>query len=350
LSEFRKNNISQPDFQKAHIQIIQKKGVPEKALPGIYRTRLYLGGQMSGQLLRQKFMRRFVGFSRYSRWTAWLFFSLYVAQVVGGILVGHYLLSLSLSAGTALLMVVTAVFIGTRLRGLNNIVHECTHSSFSEHRQDNVLFGKLCASLLTGCFKQYKADHLSHHAHLGDYKLDREMSVIEKFGLHEPLTKTKILQHFVTPLLGRHLKMYSGVNLSGGDGAFFLGLKIVLLIAISVSAFFFPATVVLFVLLPLYYIFPTLNFWTDCLDHAGIVGVKDELEASRNVLAPWLVRLVFFPRNDSYHLIHHLFPNLPAQHFKTAHVELCQDHSYRNQPLAVGRAMGAVPDLVPGST
>ena len=300
---------------------------------------------MSGQLLRQKFMRRFVGMTRYSRLTAWLFVSFYLIQVFGGIFLGHYLLSLSLSAATVVLMVLTAVFIGTRLRGLNNIVHECTHYSFSDHREDNVLFGRLCASLLTGCFKQYKADHLSHHAHLGDYEHDREMAVIEKFGLHEPLTRSKILQHIVTPLLGRHLKMYSGVNLSGGDGAFFLGLKIVMLFAISISALLFPFTVALFVLLPLFYIFPTLNFWTDCLDHAGVVGVKDELEASRNVLAPWPVRLLFFPRNDCFHLIHHLFPQLPARHLKAAHMELSEDPSYRNQPLAVGRTPGAIAGL-----
>jgi len=300
---------------------------------------------MSGQLIRQKFMRRFVGMTRYSRLTAWLIFSAYLAQIIGGILVGDYLLSLSLSASTVVLMVLTALFIGTRLRGLNNIVHECTHSSFSDHREDNVLFGRLCASILTGCFKQYKADHLSHHAHLGDYEHDREMGAIEKFGLHEPLTRTKILQLFVTPLLGRHLKMYSGVNLSGGDGAFFLGLKIVLLFAVSISALFFPATVALFVLLPWFYIFPTLNFWTDCLDHAGVVGVKDELEASRNVLAPWPMRLLFFPRNDCFHLIHHLFPQLPARHLKAAHAELSEDPSYRGQPLAVGRAPRAITGL-----
>ena len=269
--------------------------------------------------------------------------------ILGGIFLGHYLLSLSLSFGTVVLMFLTSVFIGTRLRGLNNIVHECTHSSFSDYRPDNVFFGRLCSAILTGCYKQYKAGHLSHHAHLGDYEHDREMAVIEKFALHEPLTRSRVFQHFMTPLLGRHLKVYSGVNLSGGDGAFFMGLKIALLLTIAVSALFFPATVVLFVLLPLFYIFPTLNFWTDCLDHAGVLGVKDELEASRNVLAPWPVLLMFFPRNDCYHLVHHLFPNVPARHLKTAHLQLSQDPAYHSQSLAMGRTHHALPGLVTGN-
>ena len=96
-----------------------------------------------------------------------------------------------------------------------------------------------------------------------------------------------------------------------------------------------PIAALAFVILPLFYIYPTFNFWTDCLDHAGLVGAKDEMEASRNVLAPALVRLIFFPRNDSYHLVHHLFPQIPARHLHLAHEQLSQDPSYRRMPSAV---------------
>jgi fatty acid desaturase len=300
---------------------------------------------MLGLVLRQKFMRQFVGMTKYSRWAAWLVVSLYLVQVFAGIAVGHFLLSLALSPATVGMMVLTSLFIGTRLRGLNNIVHECTHSSFSDHRGDNVVLGRVCASLLTGCFKTYKSNHLSHHAHIGDYEHDKEFSNLEKFRLHEPLTALTILRHITTPLLGRHLRMYSGINLSGGDGAFFLGFKLALLLAIAVFAYIQPYTAVFFVLLPLYYIFPTLNFWTDCLDHAGIVGSPDELEASRNVLAPLPLRLLFFPRNDCYHLVHHLFPQVPARHLETAHLQLCKDTIYQNQSLAVGAERSAKAEM-----
>jgi fatty acid desaturase len=49
------------------------------------------------------------------------------------------------------------------------------------------------------------------------------------------------------------------------------------------------------------------------------------------------VRLIFFPRNDSYHLVHHLFPQIPARHLHQAHQELCRDPSYRRLPSAVSR-------------
>ncbi len=289
---------------------------------------------MSGQKVRENFMRRFMGLQKYSRAMAWLVVGGYVAQAVAGIAVGDYLLSLGLSWATVLLMVATSFFIGTRLRGLNNIVHECTHSSFSDYRPDNVTLGRLCSALLTGCFKTYKEDHLSHHSHLGDYEHDNEMAVIEKFGLHEPLSPRTVLRHFITPLLGRHLPMYSGVNLSRDDGAFFFGFKIAILVAFVAFTIVNPWTSVFFLLVPVFYIFPTLNFWTDCLDHAGLVGETDELRASRNILAPAAVRYLFFPLNDCYHLVHHLFPQIPARHLDKAHAELCTDPDYGSEPLA----------------
>lgn len=302
---------------------------------------------MSGQLLRERFMVRFVGMSKYTRTAAWLVVGGYLAQALAGAVLGNYLLSLPLTWWSVLLMVLTALFIGTRLRGLNNIVHECTHSSFAERREDNVTIGRFCSAVLTGCFKQYKADHLSHHAHLGDYAHDAEMAAIEKLRLHDPLTPRTILRHIMTPLLGRHLKMYSGVNLSGEDGKLFFGMKVGLLVAIFAFAIVNPWTALFFVILPLFYVFPTLNFWTDCLDHAGLVGKEDELEASRNVLAPAPVRLLFFPRNDCFHLVHHLFPQVPARHLHVAHEELCKDPEYRSQPTASYPTHKSLSELLP---
>jgi len=289
---------------------------------------------MSGQQVRERFMRRFAGMTRNSRWVAWSIVLAFLAQALAGVFVGHYLLSLETTATSVALMFLTALFIGTRLRGLNNIVHECCHSSFSAHRADNVVLGKLCASLLTGCFRQYKDDHLSHHAHLGDYEHDRELGAIETLRLHDPLTLRTVLRHIVTPLTGRHLRMYSGVNMSRDDGPAFFALKIGLLVAIVMFSVFEPLTSIFFVILPLFYVFPTINFWTDCLDNAGLVGEEDELAASRNVLAPAPIRVLFFPRHDCYHLVHHLFPHVPAHHLKEAHEQLCADPEYREQPLA----------------
>ena len=276
--------------------------------------------------------------TKYSLWGAWLIVGLYLAQVALGVFVGHYLVSLPLTWASLALIVFAVFFIGTRLRGLNNIVHECSHLTFSANREDNFVIGKFCSTLLTGCFTKYRRDHLSHHAHLGVYEQDNELGAIEKFGLHEPLSISTIARHIVTPLLGLHLRVYSGASMSSEDGRLFLVMKIALLVAIGLAALVQPLTTLLFVVVPLFYVFPTLNFWTDCLDHAGLVGAEDELDASRNVLAPTILQPLLFPRNDCYHLVHHLFPGVPARHLKAAHKQLSEDSAYRSQPLAVKRA------------
>ena len=291
-------------------------------------------------------MVRFTGMSRYSRWFAWAIVGLYISQIVAGVLLGNYLLSIPLSWWAAFGIALIAVFIGTRFRGLNNIVHECSHSSFSSNREDNVRIGKLCSAIRAGCFRQYKDDHLSHHAHLGDYEHDNEFRPIENLRLHDPLSISTILRHATAPLLGSHLKAYSGIDLSRDDGPFFFLLKIFLLVSIAALLVMKPAMTLFFVVIPLFFIFPTLNFWTDCLHHAGLVGAKDELEASRNVLATAPVRLLFFPRNDCYHLVHHLFPHVPARHLHTAHDELCSDPEYLSQPLATRPTRLELADIV----
>lgn len=280
-------------------------------------------------------MRRFTGMDRYSRSVSWIVVLSYLVQIFLAVGIGAYLLSFPAGFGLVALIIMTSVFIGTRLRGINNIVHECSHSSFSHEREDNVRIGKVCCALLSGCFKTYRDDHLSHHAHLGDYEHDNEFAEIESFRLHDPLTLKTVLRHFVTPLLGLHLSAYSKIDLTARDGRLFFALKIAVLLAMALFTLIAPLTSLLFVLLPMFFILPTINFWTDCLDHAGLVPSDDQLVASRNVLAPEWVRLVFFPRNDCYHLVHHLFPQVPARHLKVAHKQLCAEPHYRNQPTAV---------------
>jgi fatty acid desaturase len=260
--------------------------------------------------------------------------SAYGCAILAMIALGAYLLTLPVTIWTVALMALTTILIGTRLRGLNNIVHECSHATFSSERQDNVAMGRFCASILLKSFRRYRDDHLTHHANNGDYENDADLRAIQKFGLHDPLTARTIFRHFVTPLLGLHLTVYASINLSGDDGRFFAIFKLVLIAMIATLVLYAPFVGLLFVVVPLFYIFPTLNYWADCLDHAGLVGAEDELMASRNVLAPSVVRWLFFPRNDSYHLVHHLFPQVPARHLHRAHAELCKDPSYRSVPSA----------------
>lgn len=284
---------------------------------------------MSGHAVRQQFLREFRGLSTNSRPKSMLIVVSYILQVITAIALGYWMLQSPLAFPTGLGLVGLVLFIGTRLRGFNNIVHECSHFTFSQRREDNVVFGSICASLVLACFADYRDEHMTHHAHLGDYEKDLDLQGIRKFRLEEPLTPRTIVRHAATPLLGLHLPYYFNVNLSARDGAPYRVLKIGLIAAATVFLAIDPVAALVLVWVPFVWVFSAINYWTDCIDHGGLVGSRDELDASRNLIVPKQLRVLLFPRNDCYHLVHHLFPKVPAEHFDACHAKLLAHPDYR---------------------
>jgi len=294
---------------------------------------------MSASDLRKKYMRELAGMSRYTRTTAWTIVVGYLAVILLSIGAGAYLLEQPGTAWTIAGIVGLVLFIGTRIRGINNIVHECSHATFSAHRPDNARIGRLCSALLLGNYKDYCDEHLSHHVHLGNYEHDKDFGALQALRIHDPLTPRVLLRHLLTPLTGRHLPYYLKGNLSARDGRGWQVLKVALVgatLALTVAA---PAVGILFVIVPFALVFTAINYWTDCLDHGGIFAASDELDASRNVLAPGWLQVLMFPRHDGYHLVHHLFPHVPARHLARAHERLLADDAYRSRPNASGPAI-----------
>jgi fatty acid desaturase len=76
---------------------------------------------------------------------------------------------------------------------------------------------------------------------------------------------------------------------------------------------------------------PFLRFVIDIIDHGGIYTAEaNELYKSRNFIHHAALRWILFPRNDCYHLIHHLYPYLPVASFGKVHAILMEDPEYRN--------------------
>jgi fatty acid desaturase len=136
------------------------------------------------------------------------------------------------------------------------------------------------------------------------------------------------MKHIITPIVGLHFHKYFRIDFSKKDGGIYLGFKIFLVICFLTFAYINLTSAVLLILIPYIWIYTAINYWTDCIDHAGILTKKNEIEASRNFIIPKLMRFVFFPRNNCYHLIHHLFPTIPSQHFDQSHKLLMDDPTY----------------------
>ncbi len=283
---------------------------------------------MSYKTIRKDYMKKFRAFDKNTRITSSVILGSYILQLLFLIIIGTYLLSFQTTL-SYIMIAFTVFMIGTRLRGLNNIIHECSHFTFATNRTDNVILGNIAAAMILQSFEVYRKEHLTHHAHLGDYQRDLDIQGIQAYRLEDELTGKTIIRHVLTPIFGLHLPGYLSVNLSASGGWAYAVLKSGLIVTTLIFAYFNPQAAVLLVVIPFLWIFTAINYWTDCIDHGGIIGSGDKLEASRNMILPIALRVFLFPRNDCYHLIHHLFPNVPAQHLEVCHDLLLENAAYR---------------------
>ncbi len=283
---------------------------------------------MFGTEIRRRYNKVFKGLQRGGRIEAGLVLSFYLVQIaVAGTLAAVLLKQGGAAAYAG--VVLALLFIGTRMRGLNNIVHECSHYSFTEDKAANILYGRIAAGVLLSSFSAYREEHMTHHAYLGDYERDQDIRSLKPFRLEQALDAKTVARHVLTPIFAMHLPNYIGINLSRRDGLGFLLLKAGLILGAVGYAVVDPVTAVVVVMIPFLWVYTGFNYWADVIDHAGILDRDDPLESSRNAIVPKSVRWLLFPRNDCYHLIHHLFPSVPSPHFEDCHAMLMQEPAYR---------------------
>ncbi len=290
---------------------------------------------MDGQVLmpdttsRKHFIDRFKNLQKNSRFKAIAIVLAYFFMILAAIYLGQNLVhqdGLAANVGVVLLI----IFMATRMRGLNNIVHECTHRSFTAKREDNLVLGRLAAALVFNSFDAYQKEHISHHINRGNYEKDLDFKHRRVFHIEQRLSKSIIAKHILTPIFGLHLPKYFKVDLSRTDGNTFFALKLLMITGFLFFAYQDLTAALILVLIPYAWIYTAINYWTDCIDHGGILTNEEEIEASRNFIVPRGVRYLLFPRNNCFHLLHHLFPSIPSQHFDTCHNILMTDRPYRD--------------------
>ncbi|WP_414885190.1 fatty acid desaturase family protein [Pseudomonas sp. IT-P171] len=221
--------------------------------------------------------------------------------------------------------VVFAVLTAVTLKGLNNIVHECSHNSFSDSHSYNDRVGKLLCALLLMNFASYKKEHRSHHMHLGNYALDDDFKLRLNLGHNRPTTWPRVLRDLI---MLRFVWFYFP-RTSMQDPYHSFGLA--LYMGIGASLYIADINYAIWTLILAHAVFlPFLRYLIDIVDHGGLYTTElDEIYKSRNfIVHNTVLRTLFFPRNDCYHLIHHLYPYIPVHCFGKAHELLMEDPVY----------------------
>lgn len=295
----------------------------------------------SADAIRRKYAKRFRELSVKDKWTKGLAIVAIDLFVIGAIsLVCVYLFQINLVLALGV-YVSGLVIIGTRMRSISNIVHECSHNCFVEGKKWNELFGRTLAILLFSDFVRYKAHHKTHHIYTGDYERDLEFSDTKAFDFHKEIDRQQFEIHLWRLTTIRYVFFYVGRTIYNSEEE--LAWKLVrstyvlTLGALLACGFFdwrIPAVVILFWFLPFLTALPAIGYLSDLFDHAGLIQRTKEIEKTRNytVKNP-ILHWFFFPRNDSYHLLHHLFPNVPTKAMADCHkILINEEQSYRALP------------------
>lgn len=230
-----------------------------------------------------------------------------------------------------LLYPLVAFFIATRFRAVGNMLHEASHGILVRGKRRNRYLGHLLAVLDFTALEPYTREHFTHHLHLGDPVRDLDFAPRRRFGFADP-TRPFARDHLLRPLLLIQLPTFARPVLfhrtdpwlvTLGRLAYVAGLLALAQWGVGWRAFG------LFYFLPWLVTYQVVRYWSDAMDHAGIIGAEDEFHRSRNHAFAWgLLNRVLFPRNDQYHLTHHLFPAVPTAHQGRVHARLLADPEY----------------------
>jgi fatty acid desaturase len=244
----------------------------------------------------------------------------YVASIVALLVVVDLAGHLAVTGAASLL-------IASRLKGLNNIVHECSHRAFSASREFNERVGSILSVVLLTDYASYKEEHGSHHRALGDYARDLDFQLRRPLAHDRPFSWRRVLVQIATLqflwFYVPRLRLTKPEHLTG-----LVGFALVLGALVWRGAYHAALALAL-----AHLVFLALHrFVIDIVDHGGIYAANvDELYKSRNfIIGDAVLREIVFPRNDCYHLIHHLYPYLPVASFGEAHALLMEDQEYRD--------------------
>jgi len=231
-----------------------------------------------------------------------------------------------LAAQNWLGMLIAIGLIGNFQRGLGNLYHDFSHGGFKAKRLADEL-----ASLLIGLpmligMKQYRKDHMSHHAYLGEPGKDPDF--IHAPEILQQGTLKAYIRYISTPKIW--LGSLTGHLLSGSPQtrvSIFLWWLMVLsviasLLGVSAAGLFaflwFAARATSFHLITTY---------REMTDHVGLEpGGLSSFSRNCPNNDPW--RLVFHPFRNGYHLVHHLMPRTPYYKLHRTHELLMRNPVY----------------------
>ncbi|MCP3803354.1 fatty acid desaturase family protein [Allokutzneria sp. A3M-2-11 16] len=237
-------------------------------------------------------------------------------------------------------LVVALPVIGTRQRALATLLHEATHRVLAKNRALNMFLGTVpSAHLVLQSHRTYERSHLrDHHGGFGNPRTDPDLRAHIASGLYRPMTgRAFTLRYLLAPLVGvRTLALVKELlvsRLAGNRSEITAGLGVLLYVGSVGAVFTATGAGRLFLaywLVPLFLVFPLVNWYIELLEHFPLVGrERVDIRASRPRAVGWFSRHLLGIHNEGYHLDHHLSTKIPFWNLPAAHRLRLRDPHYR---------------------
>ncbi len=252
---------------------------------------------------------------------------------------------------TALYVALGILIMGAVQHTLGTFVHEAAHLHLFQRKKLNEFAGHfLCAAPLLSYLEDYRYFHFEHHRHTGKIGRDPELLFYRAMGISPTVSsRQEVVRLFFLDLTGIHyfkglqylLGFFKDKRAQGVIRNPTLPEHLGLLVWVTLIPFLFWVSGLflpffLFWLLPLLTISPLLLRWHGFGEHVREQG-DDAYENTLTHRFDVISTLLLYPINSSYHLEHHLFPQVPWYHLKELHRFAQQHPVYREKtaPLIV---------------
>lgn len=245
---------------------------------------------------------------------------------------GYLTLFPSLTFGSVFCYFLVVFFIGTRMRAVGNVIHECSHRTFVPSKAANDLIGQWLCWIQFSCFHRYRKDHMAHHRYLGHPKKDPDFQAYVQIRKSLPsclLKRQNGVRFYILYACCSPLNWFKTCRQSLClKGNLFFHIPYVMLLcllsyAIGLQIFFG------FFIIPFFSSYQALKIFSDMMDHDDVYFFPDMRYKSNNhTFSVSILNWLFFPRNDAYHLVHHLCPREPVSAFGHLHRKLLQENEF----------------------